>query len=299
MGGVNGASAEIEASIRQEIADPVAFREYLRWFHSSMGAPTEAHNFISGLMNPDPNGRLTAEAARDHPWLVGAASPTSEGPKSLSVLSAVSDTIASRLSKFQAQKPLKRSVRMAMSFGAPRAMLESAGRAFSEMDVDGDGLISFDEFSTAMRRHGATDDTELRTQFLAIQQDGTGMIKFSEFVAAVLDDSEVDSNDQLEAAFSRLDRRRVGKLNMQDFKILLSKCFPEDLAKQVLADADKDGDGEINVQEFKAAMRGANATHRKRRYSLVGVAAKLVPAEMSQQTEVAAAATRGEERDAE
>ena len=45
------------------------------------------------------------------------------------------------------------------------------------MDADGDGLISMEEFSVAMRKHGVTDQAELQAQFDAIQQDGTGMIK--------------------------------------------------------------------------------------------------------------------------
>lgn len=54
--------------------------------------------------------------------------------------------------------------------------------------------------------------SEIAAHFKAINQDGTGQIKYSEFVAALVDEVQFSSHDQLEAAFQRLDVRLTRRL---------------------------------------------------------------------------------------
>ena len=68
--GIAGNSrAEIEASIVQETADPAALASYLSWFTGAMGGSKEAQDFIVKLMTVDVKKRMTAEGARNHPWM--------------------------------------------------------------------------------------------------------------------------------------------------------------------------------------------------------------------------------------
>jgi Ca2+-binding EF-hand superfamily protein len=53
---------------------------------------------------------------------------------------------------------------------------------FDRIDENGDGRISFDEFSSLMREmdHAKTD-TELRANFAVIDSDRDGCVSFEEF----------------------------------------------------------------------------------------------------------------------
>ena len=55
-------------------------------------------------------------------------------------------SVVEKLSNFKQQDKLKRTARLAVSFGVSSTELKELGQVFSQMDADGDGLISMEEF---------------------------------------------------------------------------------------------------------------------------------------------------------
>ena len=103
------------------------------------------------------------------------------------------------------------------------------------------------------------ETSRINEYFEAINQDGTGQIKYSEFVAALVSESQLNSPDQLEAAFRRLDVDESGALDERDFAVLLSKTYGGAAVKQAMQ-ADSNHDGKIDLSEFKAAMQLVGAS---------------------------------------
>lgn len=252
--------SEIEDSIRRELSDHSEFHGLLAWMLASSQVSEEGVSFVTGLLTPDTETRLTCATARAHPWLSGGrvgsrmkASTRTSKEKQLHVVQ--------KLKQFRNNDALKRAVLLAMSFGVASAEMVSLGEAFKKLDADQDGLIGWEEFNDALKMYGSSDPDENREIFEAINQDGTGKIKYSEFVASQLEKDVFDANAQLEAAFSRLDFNGDGKIGMAELIILLQGPDEDDEdaraeALRVLTGMGKNADGEIDVEEFKVAMRG-------------------------------------------
>ena len=133
------------------------------------------------------------------------------------------------------------------------------GNAFHEVDKDGDGLISREDFGKLMTKHGVTDAKDVKACFDAVNQDGTGMIKYSEFVAAMVAESTYTSDAQIEAAFARLDQTWTGVLDSFDLKHMLGKKVSAGTMEGMLLEADETGDGQITLAEFKRVIRSEAA----------------------------------------
>lgn len=251
---------EIEASIKRELSDIPGFHSFMMWLTTSSQVSGEAGSFLTGLLTPDPDLRLTCTTAREHPWLSGQQL-SSHSPAMSRSSSAASLQVVRRLKEFRNNDALKRTVLLAMSFGVASAEMVALGERFKKLDADEDGLIGWEEFDKALQACGSTDTAENREIFEAINQDGTGKIKYSEFVASQLEADVYDANVQLEAAFTRLDINGTGLIGMEELKFLLqgpdtSEKDAHQEAAQVLTSMGKGEDGQMNAGEFKTAMRG-------------------------------------------
>eukprot|EP00041_Stephanoeca_diplocostata_P023885 m.595494 g.595494 ORF g.595494 m.595494 type:complete len:417 (+) comp22404_c0_seq7:880-2130(+) len=263
--------AEITDSILQECADAAAFDEYLSWFYTSMSLSAECASFIKGLLTPDAKARMTTSQALDHEWISGSrvqsviqglrkhGMPLASSTKEKSGMRRkVSLKMVDRLKAFKQSSKLQRMALLAMSFGSKEAQVAELDAAFRHIDKDGDGVISLSEFTTMMIEKGVSERGEIKEYFEAIDQDHTGSIKYSEFIAAMVSEQTANAPEQLEAAFRRLDVDNSGSLDKDDLKVLLGKAYTPAEVTRVLEAADTDGDGKIDLAEFKSAM--ANRT---------------------------------------
>merc|ERR1712142_1265265 len=127
--------------------------------------------------------------------------------------------------------------------------------AFDEFDTDGSGTISPEELLGVLRAMGQnpTED-ELLNLVLEVDIDGNGAIEFDEFLSMMMKKAgEVDEEADLREAFKIFDRDKVGYISMTELKkvaSMLGTMLTKDELDEFMAEADKDGNGKLDYDEF-------------------------------------------------
>ena len=131
--------------------------------------------------------------------------------------------------------------------------------AFQIFDKDGDGSITTKELGTVMRSLGQNpSDEEVRQMIEEVDEDKSETIDFKEFLGLMARKmKETDAEDELLEAFKVFDRDGNGKISAHELRYVMLSSG-EDLTEQdiqeMVMEADIDGDGFIDYQEFVKIM---------------------------------------------
>lgn len=127
--------------------------------------------------------------------------------------------------------------------------------AFALFDKDGDGSISVHELGVVMRNMDQNPtEAELKQMIQEVDADGNGLIDFAEFVTLLARKmNNTDKDAEIREAFNVFDRDGSGKISCHELHHIM-KSLGEDLTheeiQQMMKEADKNGDGEIDYEEF-------------------------------------------------
>ncbi|CAO1420024.1 unnamed protein product [Diamesa hyperborea] len=138
--------------------------------------------------------------------------------------------------------------------------------AFSLFDKDDNGYLTKEELGSVMHQLGQFARVEELQEMLAeVDVDGDGNVSFEEFVDIL---SNIQDNDQQETsadqeerelrdAFRVFDKHNRGYITASDLRAVL-QCLGEDLDEDEIEDmikeVDVDGDGRIDFLEFVYAL---------------------------------------------
>ncbi len=131
--------------------------------------------------------------------------------------------------------------------------------AFNIFDKDNDGYITIKELGTVMRSLGHNPtETQLQEMIREYDRDESGTIDFTEFFGLMLNKmKETELEENLIETFKVFDRDGNGLLSAQELKYVLrvveAKISYESI-EELIRQADVDGDGLINYQEFVRMM---------------------------------------------
>jgi calmodulin len=137
-------------------------------------------------------------------------------------------------------------------------------QAFDAFDKSGDGVISTSELGTVMHSLGyyLTED-DLQDMINGLDEDGDGTVDFPEFLSAMsrgMKDAVAEA--EIAEAFKFFDTTGNGSISSSELRDTLSQ-LGEKLTRQevsdLVAEADTDGDGQIDLKEFTKMMIGARA----------------------------------------
>ncbi|KAJ3876130.1 calmodulin-like protein [Lentinula edodes] len=131
--------------------------------------------------------------------------------------------------------------------------------AFSLFDKDGDGTITTLELGTVMRSLGQNPtDAELQDMINEVDVDGNGTIDFKEFLSMMEKKfKDTDSEEEIRQAFQVFDKDGNGTISAKELKAVMESLGEKLSDKEVdamIQEADLDGDGCINYQEFVNMM---------------------------------------------
>merc|ERR1711967_56744 len=127
--------------------------------------------------------------------------------------------------------------------------------AFDLFDTDGSGTIDAKELKVAMRALGfEPKKEEIKKMIADIDKDGSGTIDFDEFLQMMTAKmSEKDSREEILKAFRLFDDDETNKITFKNLKRVakeLGENMTDEELQEMIDEADRDGDGEINEEEF-------------------------------------------------
>merc|ERR1712188_41674 len=129
--------------------------------------------------------------------------------------------------------------------------LDEIREAFGLFDADASGMIDVRELKAAMRALGfEVKNEELKKMVTDVDNDGNGTIEFAEFLMMMTAKmGEKDSREDIEKVVKLFDDDNTNKISFRNLARVAEEL--QDMINQ----ADRDGDGEINIDEFYRIMK--------------------------------------------
>eukprot|EP00475_Leptophrys_vorax_P020849 TRINITY_DN285_c0_g1_i2.p1 TRINITY_DN285_c0_g1~~TRINITY_DN285_c0_g1_i2.p1 ORF type:complete len:151 (-),score=58.84 TRINITY_DN285_c0_g1_i2:47-499(-) len=131
--------------------------------------------------------------------------------------------------------------------------------AFSLFDKDADGQITTRELGTVMRSLGQNPtEAELADMINEVDTDGNGNIDFSEFLTMMARKmKDTDNEDEIREAFKVFDKDGNGYISAAELRHVMTNLgekLTDEEVDEMIQEADIDGDGQINYDEFVKMM---------------------------------------------
>lgn len=135
--------------------------------------------------------------------------------------------------------------------------------AFDLFDSDGSGTIDVKELKVAMRALGFEPrKEEMKKMISEVDKEATGKISFNDFLAVMTQKmAEKDTKEEILKAFRLFDDDETGKISFKNLKRVaneLGESLTDEELQEMIDEADRDGDGEVNEEEFLKIMKKTN-----------------------------------------
>lgn len=205
-----------------------------------------ASDFVKKLLVVDPDVRMTAPQALEHPWIKNHEDACSD---------CIDEAMVASLCDFAKSQSFRRSCMklMAWSLTAPeRAQVRDA---FMALDTGSTGTIRISDLKQILEENFHLPEEEQQHVFNAFS-DSDDDIQYSEFLAAMMASRIALHDELLKDAFRRFDTENSGYIRREDlFKVLES----ESEALQVMKELDVNQDGKISYEEFIGYLKNGSA----------------------------------------
>ncbi|CAL9194543.1 unnamed protein product [Musa hybrid cultivar] len=131
--------------------------------------------------------------------------------------------------------------------------------AFCLFDKDGDGCITLEELGTVIKSLGQNpSEEELHEMIREVDSDGNGTIEFGEFLNLMSRKmKETNVEEELKEAFKVFDKDQNGYISASELRNVmmnLGEKLTDEEVDQMIREADLDGDGQVNYEEFVRMM---------------------------------------------
>lgn len=181
--------------------------------------------------------------------------------KSTSVDSGSSSTSKMDSKKVQMLPQTKESIaKLARLYHVSEKRLQHFYEAFQLFDKNSDGSITASEIDAVMKSLGIlVSDEELIAVINKVDVNKNGTIEFEEFLRLMVQhaDSQNDADD-IKHAFEIFDRDKDGYISSAELSMVMKsigESFNEADIGNLIKEADKDGDGKVNFEEFQAMLK--------------------------------------------
>jgi len=205
-------------------------------------------HFVKRCLEVDVSKRLTAIEGLEHPWLKN---------KFRGRVAHIRDETVERLVNFSQDHNLRRAAMLAVAFHIDGEDVKLLMDLFRGLDLNGDGLLTTDEFSTGVRSLGV--DAELLQRMMrCLDADNSGVIDFTEFLAATLEKPMfIENHAVMLRAFRSFDQDDSGGLTAEEVAETIDMEGPEQFMEmqRIFEEVDTNRDGVMDYGEFYAMLK--------------------------------------------
>ncbi|KAL4464835.1 hypothetical protein ABPG74_011396 [Tetrahymena malaccensis] len=208
----------------------------------------QAKDLIEKMLQKDPDIRLSAQQAYQHPWI----------QKSIKS-SNIQDTVMKNLASFSARNKVKTALLNMISLHILKNKeKEQIFQNFIELDKDGDGQLSKEELIEGYERLiGDKQQAQKIVEYVfkEIDYDGSGKVSFQEFLVATASKEQIITKDNLNKAFDLIDEDRNGFITKDELqRVIGGTSLNDQVWEQMMKECDMNGDGQIDKKEFVDLM---------------------------------------------
>ena len=129
---------------------------------------------------------------------------------------------------------------------------------FKDLDKNNDGILTKQELEEGLRNNEYPfNKNDIEAIFNNLDDNQSGAIDYTEFITAALNRQLIINDEKIAACFELFDRDKSGKISIKEFQNKFQKSggVDEKSWEQMLNEADKNGDGEIDFEEFRDLLK--------------------------------------------
>ena len=218
-----------------------------------------AKKLIRRMLNPDPRARITASQALADPWVrIDGVAP--QIPLDVSVVSAMKE--------FTGYNKMKQLALRHVALSYDDDEIRDLREQFALMDTDNDGSLTLDEMVQALNKmqlgegRDPLSSKEVQDIVESLDYNNDGQIDYLEFTTAALHIGQKQRGDRegwgkkVKIAFDSIDSDGNGMIDAGELETeLLALGETKASIKELIAEYDENGDGQISFQEFSNILR--------------------------------------------
>jgi len=214
----------------------------------------EAITLIKNMLNKNPNKRYSIDDCLKHKWF-SLLDDNEKNLGSKSHFKQIQYVAISHMAKFIQENRFKKAVLQFISNQFDIQKEEGDLREiFKSLDTSGKGQLDQQIFTDKLiELYGENDGKVLGESIFAnLDLDGSGKISYDEFLSAMINSKKVVTDERLEKAFKIFDKDHNGKLSVDE--IISVFGGNKESWKKVISEIDLNKDGEVDFNEFKIMM---------------------------------------------
>jgi len=219
-----------------------------------------AKQFVSLLLQIDPEMRPTALEGMDHPWItkhVPTSANDDANPSSSTDQKKILANQSVRGASFQKYLAMQKLKKVALVTIAKHLSHEEVGTLediFRQVDQAGDGVMSLTEINDSILREKLPPDIQAKLvavkEDLSLSDDDT--LNWKAFLAATIDKNLVMREDKIRFAFDHFfHSENKDYLTLADFESIFDG---DTQGKELFNFLDTNGDGKVSYDDFRVAM---------------------------------------------
>ena len=219
-----------------------------------------ALDLIRKLLNIDPNERITAEQALNHPWF--------KENKSQELYNQIKDKktikkLLENLKKYKKTSTIQETALAYLVHHFPQIKdVVNSCKLFNQIDKSGDGKITKAELLKGLseRFKSKTLEKDIDEIYKNLDMDNNGYIGYEEFVRGAVSKEYFIKDNVLRFAFRYFDKDNSGEITFDEIEQLFYQSIPDknnvhDSLKAIIKEVDVNNDNKITFEEFCTVMK--------------------------------------------
>ena len=219
----------------------------------------EAKDLMKKCLEINPEKRITAEKAIQHPWF----RKMNTNKMLYSLDAQLIKDMVQNIINYKCTTIIQETALAYLVHNYPQQEnIKNAYKFFNLLNKSSNGKITRTEFYQALSPYIKDKNSEeiIDKIFTKLDTDKNNLLEYEEFVRAAVDKRSFLKEDFLKLAFTYFDKEKTGVITIAQISSVFKDFLKgeaqnkEQNLHNILGEVDKDGDGKINFEEFQAVM---------------------------------------------